>query len=199
MISPAFDIAGSLPSLTFWAGYNSYWTSNYDVTLYITKSGSLDPDQVIWQQIVQGNDGIEGWAWRQFTVDLKPYGGRQNVRVYWEYRGLDGDLFALDDVLIYTDATSIEESHKPETLTLISNYPNPFNGTTTFTYSIAKPGPVKIEIYNMNGRLIHTLVDEYHTNGTFTKKWDADVSTGLYLYRMTSATGHNFGKTILVK
>jgi hypothetical protein len=51
----------------------------------------------------------------------------------------------------------------------------------------------------MNGRLIKVLVNEYHPAGHFTKRWDADVSSGLYLYRMVSPTGHHFGKTLLIK
>ncbi|RQW03998.1 T9SS C-terminal target domain-containing protein, partial [candidate division KSB1 bacterium] len=198
LFSPAFDIAGS-PSLTFWAGYNSYWTTNYEVKVYITKSGSADPDVVIWQQKVEGDDGTEGWEWREFDVDLAPYGGRQNVRLCWEYSGRDGDLFALDDILFFTDATAVERPENPQTFSLLTNFPNPFNGTTIFSYSITAAGPVKIEIYNMNGRLIKTLVDDYHSAGYYTKKWDADVSSGLYVYRMLSPAGQHFGKTLLLK
>ncbi|MBN1482237.1 T9SS C-terminal target domain-containing protein [candidate division KSB1 bacterium] len=200
LMTPAFDLTGSRPKLTFWAGYNSYWTSNYNVKVTITKSGSLDPDQTIWQLTVEGDDGIEGWAWRQFTVDLSPFGGRQNVRIYWEYSGKDGDLFALDDVLISTDAMSVDQkTSTPQLFDLVTNYPNPFNAITTFSYTISQAGAVQIKIYNMNGRLIDTLVDEYHTAGNYTKSWRADVSSGLYFYRMTSPTGTLTGKAILVK
>ncbi|MBN1561207.1 choice-of-anchor J domain-containing protein, partial [candidate division KSB1 bacterium] len=198
LLSPAFDIAGSMPTLTFWAGYNSYWTTNYEVKVYITRSGSADPDVVIWQQKVDGNDGTEGWEWRECAVDLGPYAGRQNVHLCWEYNGRDGDLFALDDIWIYTDATAVERENPP-TFSLLTNFPNPFNRTTTFSYSITESGPVKIEIYNMNGRLITTLVDDYHAAGYYTKKWHADVSSGLYIYRMSSPAGHHFGKTLLLK
>jgi bacillolysin len=199
LYSPAFDITGSRPTLTFWAGYNSYWTSNYEVKVNITQSGSDALRQTIWQQKVEGNDGVEDWSWRQFTVDLRPFAGSQNVRLYWEYVGQDGDLFALDDILINTDATSVAQEKALQTYELVKNYPNPFNGTTTFSYSVSQPGCVKLEIFATNGRLIETLIDESHAAGNYSQKWDADVSSGLYLYRLITPAGAYFGKTILVK
>ena len=199
LFSPAFDIAGSAPAMSFWAGYDSYWTTNYEVKVYITKSSSTDLDEVIWQQKVEGNDGTEEWDWREVEVELKAYTGRENVRICWEYTGQDGDLFALDDVLIYTDATSVEKKEREPDYHLLANYPKPFNGTTQISYSIIKPGRARIEIYDVNGRLIKTLVDEYHAAGYFTQKWHADVSSGLYIYRLISADGLSRGKTVLIK
>lgn len=205
LFSPAFNLAGSAPTLTFWAGYNYYWTSNYDVKVYLTKPGSLEPDQAVWRIKNEGNDGGELWTWHECTVDLSSYAGRSNVRLLWEYRGKDGDMFALDGIqLVIRSGGQAVES--PEDLnhsgfTLVRNYPNPFNDETTLAYQLERGGEVTLQIFNINGELLETLANrEYHAAGTFTKHWNAaGVGSGIYFYRLTSPDGVTTGKAIMMK
>ena len=68
----------------------------------------------------------------------------------------------------------------------IQNYPNPFSASTTLTYSLEKDAPVKIVIYDLNGRIVTNLVDEVQCAGEHTLKWDATdtrgnhVNSGMY-------------------
>ena len=54
----------------------------------------------------------------------------------------------------------------PLVFSLDQNYPNPFNPTTTIAFSIAKKGPVKMQLFDIDGRLLKTLVDEDMAPGT---------------------------------
>ncbi len=75
------------------------------------------------------------------------------------------------------------------------NYPNPFNPSTQITYTIRKDGPVQIQVYNIQGQLIRTLLDEYRQAGTHHVNWNGldqkgvRVASGTYLYRI-STNGH---------
>ena len=100
---------------------------------------------------------------------------------------------------------SIERS-APIIYSLESNYPNPFNPITNIRYSVASPGNVKVTIYDSLGRLVHQLVDGYHSPGVmYEVQWDADnqskipVSTGIYFYEMISGDYVERKKMTIIK
>lgn len=85
----------------------------------------------------------------------------------------------------------------PFNFALAQNYPNPFNPTTTISFSVGSgttggvgPRKVSLEIYNVLGQKVSTLVDDKLTPGTYNVVWDATtddgkrVATGIYLYRL---------------
>jgi hypothetical protein len=80
----------------------------------------------------------------------------------------------------------------PTTSTVMQNYPNPFNPTTQITYDVAIAGPVKIEIFDVSGHRVRTLVSSHKDAGRFTAAWDGrdgngtEVHSGVYFYRMTA-------------
>ncbi len=82
---------------------------------------------------------------------------------------------------------------------LLNNFPNPFNGTTTLSYTLQYPGQVNITIYNMLGQKVSTLVDRYQTALQNSVKWNGTndfgepVSSGIYFARMQSG---NYTQTI---
>ena len=83
----------------------------------------------------------------------------------------------------------------PEQVTLHGNYPNPFNSTTTISYSVAKMENISLKIYNIKGEEIKSLVDGMVTAGNHAIKWNATnamdqrVPSGVYYYRLE---GDNF-------
>lgn len=87
------------------------------------------------------------------------------------------------------------DSGLPSRFQLNQNYPNPFNPVTTIRYSVPESGNVKLEIYNMIGQKISTLVDYNHTPGDYSVRFDAGaLSSGIYLYRLSMP-----GKNVLTK
>jgi len=101
------------------------------------------------------------------------------------------DTFAVADVSkIYFDLnTSIADEsklmHKPGSFMLLPNYPNPFNPSTIIQYDIPKAGKVEINIYDINGKLIKTLVNQSHTPGLQKAEWDGKNEAG-----KKAASGH---------
>ena len=77
------------------------------------------------------------------------------------------------------DHTSVQKFH------LLENYPNPFNPTTSLQYHLQQNDHVKLVIYNQNGQLIQTLVDEFQKAGSHKILWDAgDLASGIYFYQI---------------
>ncbi len=73
---------------------------------------------------------------------------------------------------------------------LTANFPNPFNPSTTISFELPKTGHVKLEVFNVNGALITTLVDEVRESGRHDVLWNGkdakgvSVASGIYFYRL---------------
>lgn len=87
----------------------------------------------------------------------------------------------------------------------LSNYPNPFNPTTTISYNIAQKGEIKIEIYNIKGQKIKTLVKDKLESGLYSTVWNGkneygfNVSSGIYFCKLKSGNQETMRKMILIK
>ncbi len=80
------------------------------------------------------------------------------------------------------------------------NYPNPFNPTTTFQFQIPATGLVTIKVYDVLGREVMTLLDEVKPAGIYQVNWDASaLTTGVYFYKVHTATFNAVKKAILLK
>jgi hypothetical protein len=93
----------------------------------------------------------------------------------------------------------------PVASTLSQNYPNPFNPTTNIKFTIIKAGNVNIDIYNIKGELIKTLVNGNYNVGEHSVVWNGmdnkgkTVSSGVYFYHMLSKEYSSTKKMILMK
>jgi hypothetical protein len=77
------------------------------------------------------------------------------------------------------------EEALPTATRLYNNYPNPFNAVTTITYDLPAANSVRLEIYNLMGQKVETLVDGWIEGGQHTVTWDASqFSNGIYFYRL---------------
>lgn len=113
-----------------------------------------------------------------------------------------------DPVEIIADVASSSE-HKnnqtPRSFELGQNYPNPFNPTTTFVYAVARQVHITLEIYDVLGRKVRTLVGEIQSPGYYETSWDAtdemgeSVATGLYLARFQAGDFQQVRKIVLQK
>ena len=88
----------------------------------------------------------------------------------------------------------------PGTYFLAQNYPNPFNPETAITYGIAKTGHVKLEVYDMLGKEIATLINEPKEAGNYTVNFNGtDLPTGVYFYKLETAEFSQINKMVILK
>ena len=77
----------------------------------------------------------------------------------------------------------------PSTITLEQNYPNPFNPSTTIQYFLPTKGLVTLEVFDILGRRVSTLVNQKQYSGPHQVQWNAQsISSGIYFYRLTCNT-----------
>ncbi len=82
----------------------------------------------------------------------------------------------------------------------VAAYPNPFNPLTTIGYELTAPGQVSVAIYNMEGQLVETLVNEFAPSGNYHVVWNAEhYSSGVYFSRITVGNQSVTQKLFLVK
>lgn len=94
---------------------------------------------------------------------------------------------------------SVEVSN-PGKYTLSQNYPNPFNPVTKIDYSLPSNSKIRIDVYDITGKLIKTLVNETKNAGFYTVEFNASsISSGVYFYSMTSDNFKEVKKLTVIK
>ena len=122
----------------------------------------------------------------------------------WSYSYFKGEQpdAVLGEALEIVDET---EAGQPASFQLLSSYPNPFNLTTQISYSLPVDSDIRIEIYNITGQKVGTLVDEFQLGGAKTVVWDGTnqsgqkVSSGVYFMRLSTVKGNSVLKMTLLK
>jgi len=93
----------------------------------------------------------------------------------------------------------------PKVFSLAQNYPNPFNPSTTIEYTLPRDTWVRITIYNILGRKVRTLFDEYQSGGGKRIVWDSkndeghEVASGIYFYQIKAGEFTQSKKMVIPK
>jgi hypothetical protein len=115
-----------------------------------------------------------------------------------DQQGLSGAI-NLSSLTVYLKATVQQaeqigvEERPPVTATMLrANYPNPFSASTRIQFDLLKEGDVRIEIFDVRGRLVSTVLDRVMGSGAYDIAWDGltaagrETSPGIYFYRLTT-------------
>jgi len=115
------------------------------------------------------------------------------------------DVYNLSDVVIITFSTTgiLEEKEKLKEIpvSLLKNYPNPFNPSTVISFETARAGLVTVAVYNQQGQLIKELLKENLTAGQHQLKWDAasNSSSGVYFTKVSLDGATKVNRMTLIK
>jgi hypothetical protein len=95
---------------------------------------------------------------------------------------------------------SVMGDNIPGEFSLAPNYPNPFNAATAIGYDLSQPAHVELNVYNILGQKIATLVNEFHRPGRYRVSWDAaEFASGFYFYRIEAGDNIQTRKMLLLK
>lgn len=143
---------------------------------------------VLWEH--PGVKGItlwgykEGMIWRTEAFLVRSDGTeRPALEWLWEY---------MEETAVTIDAQS-----QPTDFSLCQNYPNPFNPETKISYQLPKGGQIRLEIYNLLGHKVKTLVNDNQLAGFYNIRWNAldesgkRVPSGVYLYQIKITDSDN--------
>ena len=117
-------------------------------------------------------------------------------------KGTSDYLTKLNNLLQNKFGINNEEKEQiiPKEYSLYQNYPNPFNPTTTIKFDIPKDGLITLEIYDILGRRITTLVNENRSAGSYEQVFNASsLASGVYVYKLQAGDFVTSKKMILLK
>jgi hypothetical protein len=104
-----------------------------------------------------------------------------------------------------TAVIDVNPGQRPTRYSLSQNYPNPFNANTQISFALPKDGRTTLEIFNVLGQKVNTLVDEYMRAGTKIVNWDGrdnrgmEVPSGIYFYRLRSENFLQTKKMLMIQ
>ncbi len=105
----------------------------------------------------------------------------------------------------YTKAYTVQpisaepKSEKPLATALFQNYPNPFNPSTTISFQLEQPSEIKVQIFNMLGKKVATLMDDFKPAGKHHLQWNAKgFSSGVYFYRLEVSGEYALTKQLIL-
>lgn len=128
------------------------------------------------------------------VVDYRGAFGEENWASGWTAISQLGILASVSTSNEYVD------SHLPGSPELSQNYPNPFNPATQISFTLPQSDNVKLEVFEITGRKIATLVDGVQQAGRNTVHFDAsNLSSGMYIYRLQSNSFTITRKMTLIK
>ena len=144
------------------------------------------------------------------AIALLETAGFQSITCDWLVFATDGQDTTMSDEIrtLFLDARpvlTVDESMVPEVFALHQNYPNPFNPTTTINYDIPESQVVSIMIYDIMGREVRSLLNEFQEVGYRSVRWDATdnfgraVSAGMYVYTIQAGDFRQVRKMVLLK
>jgi hypothetical protein len=100
----------------------------------------------------------------------------------------------------FTGVGDPTEGGLPRVVSLFQNYPNPFNAATVISYELPNAGQVRLEVFDLLGQKIATLVDSRQEAGYRRVLWNAaDYPSGIYFYKLTAAGFSDTNRMILLK
>ncbi len=188
----------------------------YALNIVTTSLPDGDPG-VYYSQIIEGRGGTSPYGWEVSEGEL-PQGLELDTlsgelsgtptldeRAYFTIEVTDQNQNTDTQryVLVIGNPTGVDDefvSNVPEEFKLLQNYPNPFNAVTTINYQLPQHGHVRLDIYNLLGQRIETLVDEEQEAGYRSVSWRAsEVGSGIYFMRLQAGEESHIRKMLLIK
>ncbi len=172
-----------------------------------------DPIETIYYQLIYTDNWEDSTAYvfselledTTLTVILE-----DNSQYFWRVVAIDSDGFMIGSNentsnTLVVGALTINEDLIPEVFALHQNYPNPFNPTTNIKYDLPEDSIVTINIYDLMGKIIKSLLIKNQPKGYRSVRWDATnnfgepVSAGMYIYTIQAGEFRQTKKMVLLK
>jgi hypothetical protein len=203
LITPAIVIPtnpyGSLHFAFEVAPQDSSWISEHFSVLISTTDREISSFETIYTDTINSSD------WIPVIIDIYDYA---EETIYIAIRHFDvTDMFyiKIDNVHFNEPMSNSEITIKPTTTVLKGNYPNPFNPETTISYSLENDDYVNLDIYNIKGQKVKSVVNEKQKAGNYNIIWNGKdennqlVGNGIYFYKIKSGKYTATRKMILLK
>ena len=190
------------PTMDYFYMYHASENSNdatYDIdNLSITKGEALR-----WLSIQEESFSVAPNETKNVNITLSTQELVSNLyegKLYLKSNDPLASMKILPISLNINTSVSNEESSFVEKFDLLPAYPNPFNPTTTISYHLNEYTHIKLDVFNVTGQHISTLVSETKRPGLHTVQWDASaLSSGLYIVKLEAGDARKHQTVTLVK
>jgi hypothetical protein len=196
LISPALNSVGRI---SFWArsATNSEPLAKFKVGI------SLSVPHPSAFTIISGDEALEAPAeWTEYVYYISP--SNPTARFAINCRTVGANTLCIDDFASMR-VDSDDPYSPPADALQLSNYPNPFNLSTTIGYKLEASAPVKVEILNTKGQLVKSLESADKAAGSYSTNWNGtdnggrSVASGIYYCRISAGKQHSIRKMLLIK
>lgn len=144
--------------------------------------------------------GEAGMFTAQIAADGSTQMGINNTQAQHNWKFILNLMRYLDGYDPASVSTPEVNNDRPTGFNLLQNYPNPFNPSTRIGFTVAESGFVSIEVYDVSGRKVATVANRFYPAGSHFVNFDAsNLSSGVYVYRMTASGFSQNHKMILSK
>jgi hypothetical protein len=136
--------------------------------------------------------------WTEKFGQLSRYQNAGGLWLQWVLLGCVIDGVAYGDTSF--NPVSVEDEFPLNEFVLSQNFPNPFNPSTSINFTLSEGDFINLEVFNVIGEKVTTLINEFKTAGTYTIQFEADVlASGTYLYVLRTPNFTQTRKMQLVK
>ena len=180
------------------------WTqSNNGMTYLLIYAITFDNNNNVYvscgANVFSSKDGGANWVLKNEGLPMDVFG----IEVMDNYLYAGTNTYGVYKRPLSELVTSINDKEViPLGYKLEQNYPNPFNPTTTIRYSIPKAGLVALKVYDLQGKEVATLVNEFKQPGNYNSPFslqNSRLASGIYFYKITSGKYSETKKMIILK
>ena len=208
-----FTTTGGTP-----ASYVACWNPHGEVPVFVTMFDARAADQGVdlsWD--IAADEAVLGYKIYR-SLEGAPSGEEiitagllaPNMRSYRDETALGGRRYEYTLSVVLGDGSEVQSqpvsvTTKAYALALEQNHPNPFNPSTTISFTLPERAKVKLAVYDVQGKLVRTLVDATLGEGRQERTWDGKdtrgnpAATGAYFYRLETADRKLTRKMLLLK
>lgn len=160
------------------------WVTEHNNNLFL-KELNLTDESKQSNNITEIENGVSGGEYTSITTLMNKL-----VVVYCHSNNIYAYIRKIDD----------NEFIKGRQRPIISNFPNPFNPSTKISFSIPSDGFVRLSVFDITGRIIRTLINEFRISGNYEETFDgSNIATGVYFYRLETNGDVTTKKMTLIK
>lgn len=205
LLSPIYDLSqASEVSISYWYWY--YGRSGDEWKTWISNDGGSN-----WTEILQDTGSMNVY-WKSQELDLFDFFA-QPGQVQLKFEAKDGSVptlveGAVDDLMIHAilGGTGVDDEFTIGVpLRLEQNMPNPFNPRTEISFALENSGRVDLKVFDVNGRLVKTLIADQMNAGNHQVVWEGrdqngrPVGSGVYFYRLSAGGEVKSRSMVLIK
>jgi hypothetical protein len=169
--------------------------------VFMILKGNVTPILIADAKMQFGFDGTNTRVLVHAPFDVAAFG--QGIR------GFSGDILDVNAEIVHVEIADVYgyavKTTLPADFLLAQNYPNPFNPSTRISYDLPVASSVTLQVYDLLGQVVTTLVDATQTAGTHSIEWNGrdksgqSVASGVYFYRLSTHEFTSTRKMILLK